>query len=590
MPVSDFKKSPYDQAAIVGYNRLESSPVSSDYAKSLQAPVHDALWLLTRQWQMGEFEAEDAGSAIKAKVLANHHSMSHVFAGNTAFPTYSIMPLETAVEREFVSPDLALRIEAGNVLKQVIMDNMGDYSMFLRYFKLALLEKNDRLEETEPFKEIKREPLALELFDALKDKTLDGYGAYLAFKAWDFEHRLPPLMDQQKAQEIGQDFMLRFEGLYGKQNNQATSLPVAWQSEQLEYQFSLVNSRGTQLDVAQYSSGSLDWYDFDINKVSIDIDKAGSSIRTFVPTPVIFEGMPKPRWWEMEDSAVNFGDVNVKKTDLPTLLLLEFALIYGNDWMLIPYPMEVNSLCQIKGILVTDVFGCHTFIPPVNSNSIPPINPNELSWNSWAMFRHSTKGSQTASTTTPAFYLAPTLLKSLDSEPIESVSFLRDEMANLVWAFENIVPGAMGNGQKTHEMVQREAQEQPSMPTTDAETVFYYKLGTQVPFYQVPFLPVSLPLNTDPTYKQMRFQRGKMPQGSPPRGLILNEVATPFYIREEEIPRSGVKITRKWQRTRWVNGAIFQWVGREKETGKGEGNSGLQFDLLNHKPEYRPNN
>src|SRR5216683_7264840 len=36
----------------------------------LQARVHDPLWFLARQWQLGEFQAEDAGSALSATVTA----------------------------------------------------------------------------------------------------------------------------------------------------------------------------------------------------------------------------------------------------------------------------------------------------------------------------------------------------------------------------------------------------------------------------------------------------------------------------------------------------------------------------------------
>ena len=92
-----------------------------------------------------------------------------------------------------------------------------------------------------------------------------------------------------------------------------------------------------------------------------------------------------------------------------------------------------------------------------------------------------------------------------------------------------------------------------------------------MPFYQVPFLPVK-----DST----SFQRGRMPEGSNPRGVLLREIMPYFYIREEEVPRTGVNVTRRWQRTRWTDGSVCQWIGREKETGKGEGSSGLQFDLI----------
>ena len=33
-----------------------------------QARVHDPLWLLGRQWQLGEFQGEDAGSPIQAEI------------------------------------------------------------------------------------------------------------------------------------------------------------------------------------------------------------------------------------------------------------------------------------------------------------------------------------------------------------------------------------------------------------------------------------------------------------------------------------------------------------------------------------------
>ena len=35
-------------------------------ARSLQAQVRDALWMVARQWQLGEFRGDDAGSPIQA--------------------------------------------------------------------------------------------------------------------------------------------------------------------------------------------------------------------------------------------------------------------------------------------------------------------------------------------------------------------------------------------------------------------------------------------------------------------------------------------------------------------------------------------
>jgi hypothetical protein len=42
------------------------------------------------------------------------------------------------------------------------------------------------------------------------------------------------------------------------------------------------------------------------------------------------------------------------------------------------------------------------------------------------------------------FFLPPTLARRLEGDPIERVSLLRDEMANLGWGVEHVVPGASG--------------------------------------------------------------------------------------------------------------------------------------------------
>src|SRR3954470_14462513 len=54
--------------AITTWNRLESRPRSQNFYRALRAEVRDALWMLTKQWQMGEFRGSDAGSPVFAKL------------------------------------------------------------------------------------------------------------------------------------------------------------------------------------------------------------------------------------------------------------------------------------------------------------------------------------------------------------------------------------------------------------------------------------------------------------------------------------------------------------------------------------------
>ena len=48
--------------AITIWNRLEARPRLEKFDRALKAEVRDALWMLTRQWQLGEFKGDDAGS------------------------------------------------------------------------------------------------------------------------------------------------------------------------------------------------------------------------------------------------------------------------------------------------------------------------------------------------------------------------------------------------------------------------------------------------------------------------------------------------------------------------------------------------
>ena len=42
------------------------------------------------------------------------------------------------------------------------------------------------------------------------------------------------------------------------------------------------------------------------------------------------------------------------------MLLVEFAVDYGNDWFVIPVELEVGSLYRTQSLIVTDSFGVRT--------------------------------------------------------------------------------------------------------------------------------------------------------------------------------------------------------------------------------------
>src|SRR5437879_3203443 len=86
--------------AITTWNRLEARPRSQNFERALRAEVRDALWLLTKQWQMGEFRGSDAGSPVAAKIRIDTTRLTKYRPGTSATERFDeSLPLEAKVER-----------------------------------------------------------------------------------------------------------------------------------------------------------------------------------------------------------------------------------------------------------------------------------------------------------------------------------------------------------------------------------------------------------------------------------------------------------------------------------------------------------
>src|SRR6476659_7912407 len=64
------------------WERLEGRPRTQAFDRALRAEVRDALWMISRQWQMGEFRADDAGSPVFAKVHLATSRLTKYETGN----------------------------------------------------------------------------------------------------------------------------------------------------------------------------------------------------------------------------------------------------------------------------------------------------------------------------------------------------------------------------------------------------------------------------------------------------------------------------------------------------------------------------
>jgi hypothetical protein len=86
--------------SVTVWNRLEGRPRTLSFDRALRAEVRDALWLLTKQWQMGEFRGSDAGSPVSAKLQIDTTRLTQYRPGTGAVQAFDeTLPLEAKVER-----------------------------------------------------------------------------------------------------------------------------------------------------------------------------------------------------------------------------------------------------------------------------------------------------------------------------------------------------------------------------------------------------------------------------------------------------------------------------------------------------------
>ena len=555
--VYNFTLTPRDPIPLVrGWNRLEGRPRSADFERSLRAEVRDPLWFLTRQWQFGEFEGDDAGSPIDARIAYETAPLDGYRSGADILPYDGKTPLEARVEGEAVPFDLMLHMQAARVFERLLADR-GRGARLHDYVGLFVLDYDAGVagEGTSE---------ARAMFDAGQSFLFDAAQLIAAVRDGSHATRIAGftgLTATESAQlvEAGQLLVSWYERTY----TQPTQ-PPAWRPDRLDYHFDCVSGgEAVTLTADDHRGGDLDWHAFDVGSpVAAGRTAPTVTALSFLPTTVRFAGMPSPRYWEMEDGKTDFGRLDVNTNDLARLLLAEYMLLFSNDWCAVPLALSVGSFTRIQGLLVTDVFGEQTLIRAADRG-------RDSDWQRWSMYR--LDGDDSANM---GLLLAPALASGMRSAPVEQVRFLRDEMANMVWAVEYRVASKLGEPFNP-------ALAPPVPPSPGpAATAARFHLGDSVPANWRPFIPAHLP----GSQRSIRLQRARLPdQPALPLGVVLDAPA-PYFVAEEEVPRAGRLVTRGFRRARWTDGTTFLWMGRESPIGRGEGSSGLVFDRVEEPP------
>lgn len=535
--------------------RLHPESTDETMAVSVEARIHDPLWLLGRQWQLGELRHDGGATPVDVRIEGTTSPLARLRGGAVAAGKGGVQvkleqaPLEALVEREKVSEanldNLRLRTEAGQQLLRMLRSAglVGRAAFWIGEspYPRPTGQVDDRTRDW------------LETVDG---RVPDGAGLARAIR-----RRLAPGGSDPPLPAAEARVLRAWLAWAASRFEQPSGEPSTWDPEHMEYAFAVAGAAASGeavLVAPEYVEGRLEWYDFEQAEGSLGAAAvAAQPRRAFrIPAPLEFAGMPNPRFWTFEDPGVRFDLLDaLRRTEAPaapaTLMVLDFALSYSDDWFLVPVALDAWSIFEATTVAVTDVFGDTTLASPPDGR-----------WNMFRLDAEALPGGLSR------LFLAAAPAEANDGPPIEEVHFLADETANVAWAVERLTPHPIGRGS-----------EPPSQPAPTNAAVTSGLTWT--------LTPPSPPGNWFPL---LPLQIGRLALGAlwnarnlKPAGRLLADLRPPRRLHQEEVPPEGVQVVRRWQSARATDGSLHFWIGRSKTPRQTEIAPAIRFDVVEWK-------
>ncbi len=601
--------------SIIFWNRLETGSIDQENnSKSLRFEIHDPLWTLCRQWQFGEFEGVDASNLAFAQVETQESPIQCISGWRHTQPEpmdTQQQPLEMVLERSAMQPNLLMRAEMGRHFTRLLKKGLSpsDFDTVIQAFKTNAEFLFNVVEASGDEQNFIKSPElsdqeSQQVLSALgMGRHLDGYAIYQKLNTnrnVSLVLTSPSATLKESVNTVGAEFLAWCARVYQLSVQNAPFWNDLHQEYQVEVGIQDQNNKLRVLSKAEYHGEGHGWYGWAeksnfSNKASFAANqKKTSTSRVLIPAMVRFRGMPATRLWEMEDSTVDFGAIQATSTELHKMLYAEFGLTFNNDWLTVPIQAQSGQALQVKKIVVTDMFGCKKTIPPM---------PQTENWSFFQTFN------DTDNQNNPWILLANLHDCIQESPALERVSFLRDEMANLVWGVETLVKDPIWgarDGHKKADDISRFLQARPSEVKQNSRRMvnaFNYQLGVRMPENWIPFVPVSATdlKNLSPFARTLlnerkvllqraslpRFWEDALPQRIRPVSSLLGgnqednpSKIPPLILFEEEINRTGMELNLKWRRLRGFDGQVHVWQTRVRKPGRGEVYTNFGFDQV----------
>jgi hypothetical protein len=551
----------------MNWQRLESATIDPQLDEGLEARLADPAWLLARQWQAGEFRGDDAANPLLIEMESEsvHIDRLTMKGGRQTVPVTAGTPVEPLVEREEVRDGpggTRIAAELGLILLTALARLPAGRAVGESLRERASLRlPDDGLD-----------PVGRRRLELLARRSLDGVALAAALDAE------PGLLDTLLAElglsEHDKDQTHKVVRVWRREAADAFHEPAgprAWDPSRLEYSFDLRGSTekgDVRLVAEQYAGGRLEWYHFDradTRTATAPPSRLTTRRAEVLPVRLRFRGMPAVRFWAFEHGEVSFGAIDAGPQDLARAAVAGYMTVYADNWYVLPLQVRTATLTTVTSVRVLDDFGRWTTVPAA---AVVDGGGDDRAFRFFELAGDPGPAAGTA----PALFLPPSVETTDAGRPLEDVRFVRDEVANLAWALEQRIESAAG---RAVDLVGRTPVEPPE-PAGDGQ--WRLDLSTSVPAQWVPLVPVRLGQGGG-----IWLQRGRVPvpgggsRGA--RGRIL-EPWRRLLIQEDEVLSTGVRVVRRYQSARGVDGRLHTWVGRRKGPGRGQGSSGLVFDHL----------
>ncbi|MGH2713128.1 MAG: hypothetical protein ACRDM7_04445, partial [Thermoleophilaceae bacterium] len=317
------------------------------------------------------------------------------------------------------------------------------------------------------------------------------------------------------------------------------------------------------LDLRRHDGGDLDWYSVDANG-PLPTPSPLPASREIIPVRLRYPGAPLPRWWQIEDAAVDIGGYPPDRSHLATLLLIDLIVNQSDDWFTFVLGARSGHVTTLHEAVVTDSFGDKwTLAPPADG---------------WTMF--AAEGLDPRSLVVWATASTPLVGPVLDD-----VVLGIDEDANLMWAVERRL---QGRDVPTDE-------DPPPEPPADLDASgrpgFAYRAATRVPAHWHPYTIEEV------SGGRRRFVQGRAADLSGASAVLMPAAESDLLIdpgsggvhpihqvEPAAIPPDGVHLERRAILARRTDGAPVLWTQRRRLPLLTPPALRLRFDVLEPVP------